>query len=178
MEKKQRILPYFLLIAACVAADQTVKALVRASIPLYGSAELIPGVMDLTYVRNTGMAFSLFSRHTWVLTVLSAVISLVLIAGLVKGFFRHPLGRSLLSLVIAGALGNLIDRAVFGYVTDMFRTLFIAFAVFNIADICITVGGILLALYLLFFYERLEGKSTADGGAPERGAQDDGAQDG
>lgn len=177
-KQKQSVIPYFLLIAACVAVDQAVKALVREGIPLYGSVDFIPGVMDLTYVRNTGMAFSLFANHTWVLTLLSSVISLVLVAALVKGFFRHPLGRSLLALVIAGALGNLIDRAVFGYVTDMFRTLFIDFAVFNVADICITAGGALLALYLLFFYERLEGKSLADKAAPEGEAQDDGAQDG
>lgn len=164
-KRRQSVLRYFLLIAVCVAADQAVKYLVRTNIPLYGSADFIPYIMDLTYTRNTGMAFSLFSDHTWVLTALSAVLSVALTAALVKGIFRHPLGRVPLALVIAGAIGNLIDRAAFGYVTDMFRTLFINFAVFNVADICVTVGGALLVVYLAFFYEKLEGK--ADGGGEQ-----------
>lgn len=167
-ERKRGLTPYLILIAVCVAADQAVKALVRANIPLYGSADFIPYIMDLTYVRNTGMAFSLFRDHTWVLTILSAAVSLVLIGALVKGFFRHPLGRVPLSLIIAGAIGNIIDRAAFGYVTDMFRTLFVDFAVFNVADICVTVGGALAAIYLLFFYEKLEAKEGADHGGGEQ----------
>lgn len=168
--KKQSVLPYLLLAAVCIAADQAVKALVRAHIPLGGSADFIPYIMDLTHVRNTGMAFSLLSDHTWVLTVVSAVVSVVLIAALVKGIFSHPLGQVPLALVTAGAIGNVIDRAAFGYVTDMFRTLFINFAVFNVADACLTVGGTLLAVYLVFFYEKLEGKKeTADDGGGQAG---------
>lgn len=169
-EKKRGTIPYFILIALLVAADQAVKASVRAGIPLHGSVDFIPYIMDLTYVRNTGMAFSLFANHTWVLTILSAVISVVLIAALAKGFFRHPFGQTCLALIIAGALGNLIDRAAFGYVTDMFRTLFIDFAVFNVADICVTVGGVLMAVYLVFFYEKLEReKGAVHGGGDQAG---------
>ena len=62
----------------------------------------------------------------------------------------------LLALLLAGAVGNLIDRAAFGYVTDMFRTLFMNFAIFNVADICLTVGCVLLILYVIFCYDRLE----------------------
>ena len=61
-------------------------------------------------------------------------------------------------MVLAGGAGNLIDRIAFGYVTDMFSTLFMDFAVFNVADICITVGGVWLVLYVLFGYEKLEPK--------------------
>ena len=111
--------------------------------------------MDLTYYQNTGMAFSLFSEHTWVLTILSAAVAVALTTLLLSRFITHPFGRISLSLVIAGALGNLIDRAAFGFVTDMFRTLFIRFAIFNVADIFITVGGVMLVIYFLF----LEGKT-------------------
>lgn len=158
------MIPYFILIAACVGLDQLVKFLVRANIPLYGSVDFIPGVMDFTYVQNTGMAFSLFKEHTWALAVLSAVIAAVLIFLLVKQTVTHPFGKVTLSLVIAGAIGNLIDRVAFGFVTDMFRTLFINFAVFNVADICVVVGGILFVIYFLFFYEKLEGKKEGPDG--------------
>ena len=156
---------YFVLAAALVALDQIVKALVSTHIPLGGSVPFLPYIMDLTYVRNTGAAFSLLEEHTWLLTIISAVVSVVLALALAKGFFKHPLGRVTLSLLLAGAVGNLIDRAVHGYVVDMFRTLFMDFAVFNVADICVVVGGIAAAAYYLFLYDRLEGKEKPDGEA-------------
>lgn len=157
---------YALLAAALVALDQGVKFLVRANIPLYGSAPFLPGVMDLTYVQNTGAAFSLFSRHTWVLTILSAVMAVLVAVALFRKIFTHPAGQICLALVLAGAVGNLIDRAAFGFVTDMFRTLFMNFAVFNVADICVVLGGIALCVYVLFFYEKLEKKESTHGDSP------------
>ena len=76
---------------------------------------------------------------------------------LFKPLFRHPLGRFFLARVLAGAVGNLIDRALLGYVTDMFETLFMRFAVFNVADICVVVGGIAFCVYYLFFHGKEEG---------------------
>ena len=67
-----------------------------------------------------------------------------------------------LSVVLAGAVGNLIDRAFLGYVTDMFQTLFINFAVFNVADICVVCGGIAFCVYYLLFH----GKEDKDHDAP------------
>lgn len=156
---------YIILIAACIAVDQLVKFLVRASIPLYGSVDFLPGIMDLTYVQNTGAAFSILEEHTWLLTILSAVIAAGLIFLLVKKAVTHPFGKVSLALIIGGASGNLIDRVAFGFVTDMFRTLFMSFAVFNVADICVVIGGILFCIYFLFFYEKLErkGKGADDG---------------
>ena len=146
---------YFLLAAALVAVDQVVKYLVRAGIPLHTAVDFLPG-LDLTYVQNTGAAFSLFSEHTWLLTLVSLVMSVLLLAALVRGFFRHPFGRISLALLLAGAVGNLIDRAFQGYVVDMFHVLFMEFAVFNVADICVVVGGIAAAVYYVWGYERLE----------------------
>ena len=151
---------YFILAAALVALDQLVKYLVSTNIPLGGSAPFLPYIMDLTYVQNTGCAFSLLEEHTWLLTLISAVMSVLLGAAIVRGFFKHPLGKITLSLVLAGAVGNLIDRAVYGYVIDMFRTLFMDFAVFNVADICVVVGGIAAAAYYLLLYDKLEGKDN------------------
>lgn len=157
-------MPYAILAAALIALDQGVKYLVRTHIPLGESVPFLPCIMDLTYLQNTGCAFSLLNEHTWLLTVISAAMSAIIILALVKGFFKHPLGRTALTLILAGALGNLIDRAAFGYVVDMFRTLFIHFAVFNVADICVVVGGIAAALYYSFLYDRLEGKERQANG--------------
>lgn len=166
---KQKVIPFFLLSATLVGADQLVKWLVRVNIPLHGAADFIPHIMDLTYVQNTGAAFSIFSRHTWALALLSAVVS----AGLVWLLWRTAqapfLWKFALSLVIAGAVGNLIDRALLGYVTDMFRTLFMDFAIFNVADICITVGGALGAVYVVFFTEEKEKGEAAHGGSHSDG---------
>lgn len=151
---------YALLATLLVALDQLSKYLVRSHIPLGGHVPFVPGLMELTYVQNTGAAFSLFSRHTWLLSLLSAAVVLVLLWVLYRGLIRHPFGVCALTLVIAGGVGNLIDRVLFGFVTDMFNTLFIRFAVFNVADICITLGGAAAAVYVLFFYERLEGKGA------------------
>lgn len=151
---------YFVLAAVLVAVDQLIKYLVSANIPIGGSVPFLPYIIDLTYVQNTGCAFSLLEDHTWLLTIVSAVMSVALAVALAKGFFRHPLGKITLALLLAGAVGNLIDRAFYGYVIDMFRTLFMEFAVFNVADICVVVGGIAAAAYYLFLYDKLEGKAN------------------
>ena len=152
---------YALIAAALVAVDQLVKYLVMTRIPLGEHVPFLPCVLDLTYVQNTGAAFSMFSEHTWALALVSLVMSVVLAMALWRGLFKHPLGRLTLTLLLAGAVGNLIDRFAFGFVTDMFRTLFIRFAVFNVADICVVMGGIALCVYAVFFYDRLEPKKEA-----------------
>ena len=90
---------YLILAALLVALDQAVKFLVRAHIPLGGSLPVLPGVLDLTYVQNTGAAFSLFTGHTWLLTIISLAVSVALAAALVKGVLRHPFARCALAVV-------------------------------------------------------------------------------
>lgn len=160
---------YALLAAVLVAADQVVKYLVRTYIPLGTSVPFLPGLVDLTYVQNTGAAFSILSDHTWVLTLISAVVSVVIAAALLRGVIRHPFGVASLTMVLAGAVGNLIDRALFGFVTDMFNFQFMHFAVFNVADICVVCGGIAFCVYFLFYYDKLEKKEAPhDGPAADR----------
>ena len=149
-------MPYALLAVALVAVDQLVKYLVLQNIPLGGHVPFIPHLVELTYVQNTGAAFALFEEHTWLLALVSLAMSVVLIIALWKGFFRHPLGRLTLTLLLAGAVGNLIDRAFRGFVVDTFNLLFMNFAVFNVADICVVVGGISAGLYYLFLADKLE----------------------
>lgn len=150
---------YVILAAALVAIDQLVKYLVLQYIPLGGHVPFIPHIMELTYVENTGAAFSLFSQHTWLLALISLVMSVVLAVAIWKNFFRHPLGKLTLTLLLAGAVGNLIDRAFRGFVVDMFNVLFMNFAVFNVADICVVVGGITAGVYYLFLADKLEPKA-------------------
>ena len=156
-------MPYAMLALALIALDQLVKYLVLQYIPLGGHVPFIPYIVELTYVQNTGAAFSMFAEHTWILTGISLVMSVALAAAIWKNYFRHPLGKLTLTLLFAGAVGNLIDRAFRHFVVDMFNVLFMNFAVFNVADICVVVGGIAAALYYLFLMDKLEPKE--EGGA-------------
>lgn len=149
---------YGLIAVVLVAVDQLVKYLVMTNIPLGEHVPFIPYILDLTYVTNTGAAFSIFSEHTWALAVVSLVMSILLAAALWMNLFRHPLGKLPLTLLLAGAVGNLIDRAFRGFVVDMFNVLFMRFAVFNVADICVVVGGIAAGLYYLLLWDKLENK--------------------
>lgn len=90
---------YFVLAAAVVVVDQVVKYLVRTSIPLHVSLSFLPG-LDLTYLQNTGAAFSLFNQHTWVLALLSGVVSVLLAAALAKKVLPKPIGMLSLALLL------------------------------------------------------------------------------
>ena len=158
---------YAILAAALVALDQIVKFLVRANIELGASVPFIPFLLDLTYVQNTGAAFSILRSHTWLLTLTSAVVVLMMCVLILKRFFKNRLELCSAALVLAGGMGNLIDRAVFGFVTDMFKTTFMEFAVFNVADCCITIGVPLLFLYVWLYVGRDEKKE----GEPDESAQ-------
>ncbi len=155
-------MPYAILVVLLVGLDQLVKYLVVQNISMGEHVPFLPHILDLTYVQNTGAAFSIFAEHTWLLTLISLVMSVVLAVALWKGFFRHPFGRTMLALLLAGAIGNLIDRATLGYVVDMFHVLFVNFAVFNVADICVVVGGIGGAVYYVLFAEKLEKKGGTE----------------
>ena len=147
---------YAVLVAALVGLDQLVKFLVRANIPLGGDVPFLPHILQLTYVQNTGAAFSILSRHTWVLALVSLAASVFLAVLLVRRVFPQPFAMFCLSLVLAGAVGNLIDRVALGFVTDMFETLFMNFAVFNVADICVVCGGIAFCAYYLLCHGKEE----------------------
>lgn len=152
MKSPLRLLFYGLFVAGIVAVDQITKLLVLAKIPLYDYVKAIPGLFHLTYVQNTGAAFSAFRGMRW----LFVGIFLVLTAVLLFEYFKKPMPfagfeRWCLAAVYGGALGNVIDRVRFGYVVDMICVDFINFPVFNVADCFITCGCILLLIHLVFF---------------------------
>ena len=138
--------------AAIVAADQLTKFLVVQNIPLHGHVDFIPGLLSLTYVRNTGAAFSSFEGAQWLFAVM-----FVIFTGLILWeFYKKPmpftkLERWCIAAVYAGGLGNMIDRVRLGYVVDMLETTFMEFPVFNVADCFITCGCILLIAHLFLF---------------------------
>ena len=146
-----------------------VKVWVRKAIVLGASVPFLPHVLELTYVQNTGAAFSFLagSDLTWLLAIVSLIATMVIALALRKDFFPGPWGRLSLSLLLAGAAGNLIDRAALGYVTDMFKTVFIDFPVFNVADICVVCGGVLMIVYVLLFYDKDKDAEAPAPDAPE-----------
>lgn len=152
---------YLILFIILVVLDQAVKFWVRASIPLGESIPFLPHIMDLTYTQNTGAAFSILREHTWLLTLLSAVLVVIVALLVARRYITGRLGLFSTTLVLAGGVGNLIDRAILGYVTDMFKTTFMDFAVFNVADSCLTVGVALLVVYVLFFTNKLHKKEAS-----------------
>ena len=153
---------YAVLVVALVVLDQVVKFLVRANIPLGGDVPFLPHILHLTYVQNTGAAFSSFSGGTVVLAAISLILIILIGVAICKNWLRHPFAQWSLAVIMAGAFGNFIDRAFIGYVTDMVDTLFMNFAVYNFADICVVLGVIALAIYVIFFYEKYEGKKNGD----------------
>lgn len=135
-----------------VMLDQLTKLWVSGSLQPVGMIEAIPGVLNFRYVENTGMAFGLFGNGTLVLTITSAVLSVILAIGIIKYRKKYPRFVMIcVAMILSGAIGNFIDRAFAGYVVDFIEFAFVNFAVFNVADIFVTVGTAMLAVYLLFF---------------------------
>lgn len=144
---------FMALFAAIVAAaDQLIKYLTVANIPLHSQVEVLPGVVGLTYVQNFGAAFSSFQGMQWLFALIFAAFTV----GVVWEYRRKALPfttfeRWCIAAIYGGGLGNMIDRIRFGYVVDMIETRFMDFPVFNVADCFITCGCIALMVHLVFF---------------------------
>ena len=137
------------IIAALIALDQVVKAYVVQNIALGEIKSWIPNLVSLTYLQNRGAAFSILQDQH----LLFAVITLVVVVGAIWYLHKHMedsfwmvLG---LTLIIAGGLGNFIDRISQGFVVDMFHLDFVNFAIFNVADSYLTVGVFVLLIAML-----------------------------
>ena len=155
----------FLIIAACIVAlDQTSKLWVRSNITLYESVPIL-GCLSLTNVRNTGSAFGLFVNQAFLLALI-AIIGVVAILLFYRYFSKSSmLGVSALSLVFGGAIGNLIDRLRFGYVTDFIDVRLwhdFHWPSFNVADSAITVGSIVLVVFIFLTFRKADGSSSKD----------------
>ena len=153
-ENTMAFLYYTLFSIAIVVLDQVTKYLTVANIELFADIPFIPGLLQLTYVRNTGAAFSSFEGQQW----LFAIVFIVFTGAILYEYFKKPmpfskLERWCIAAVYGGGLGNMIDRVRLGYVVDMIETTFIEFPVFNVADCFITCGCILMMVHLILFHK-------------------------
>ena len=136
------------IILILTICDQLLKSWVASSIVLGGSKQLIPGIIELTNLRNSGAAWSIFEGQQTFFTIITIITIIVI------GYFIWQYRKNIpmligLSLIMAGTIGNFIDRLRQGYVGDMFETTFINFPIFNIADMCLTIGVIWLIICIL-----------------------------
>lgn len=144
---------YYLLAILCVIIDQISKYIVIKNLKPIGSIPIIQDVFHLTYCENTGAAFSIFSSNTALLTIVSLIFIFIVLFFLVKSIKNKHQRKVLcisLSFILGGAIGNFIDRFFHGFVTDFFDFRLINFAIFNIADIFITIGAILFCIHIIF----------------------------
>ena len=132
---------YFLISALLVGFDQ--------NISLGETKEFIPGFLSLTHLRNTGAAWSLLEGKMIFFYVITVIVSVVIIYLLIKNYKKSVWYSVGLSFVLAGAIGNFIDRVRLGYVVDMLQTDFMNFPIFNVADSTLVVGVICIFIYLI-----------------------------
>lgn len=155
-------------------ADQLLKFWTVSHIELnaYPGKELIPGVLNMTYIKNSGMAFGLFSKFSglrWVLLGLLAAFTVFIVLGIILRYLRTGFARFTGTMLLAGLLGNGIDRAIYGYVVDMFEPKLgsITWPIFNLADCLVVIFGILFCIAVI-----------AGGlGAPDRDWDDEDEED-
>ena len=145
----KRKVSIFISILLLILLDQAVKGYVVKEIPLGGMRRFIPKVVSLTYLKNSGAAFSMLENQQWfftIITILAMGTAFVYLYRHIKGSLWLLVG---LTLIISGGIGNFIDRVRQGFVVDMFHLDFMNFAIFNVADIYLTVGVGLLLIYIL-----------------------------
>jgi signal peptidase II len=155
----REILPYAAVAALAIAADQWVKALVEAELPLREAVEVVP-FLALFRTYNTGIAFSLLDSVGDVgLLAISALVILFVLYLASRTEPTHRFARLGFALIVGGALGNVIDRVTYGHVVDyiLFHTPVWSFAVFNLADALITVGAGLVVLEELLIWRASRG---------------------
>ncbi len=138
---------YFIISAMIIVIDQLTKHYMIQFLGKYGVHMLIENVLELTLVKNKGAAFGILQNQTLFFTIITMAVAIALVYLLttLPGQFLIKIS---LSLILGGAIGNLIDRIRLGYVVDFIHINH--WPVFNVADMCIVVGSVLLAAYALF----------------------------
>jgi signal peptidase II len=139
-----------------VIVDQITKAIVRQTLPLWESHTIIPGLLNLTHVQNTGAAFGLLNAADFpykpaVMLGIAALALVAIAAYSTQLGFHERIARLGLALILGGAFGNLIDRAIQGHVVDFVDVFWgdTHFWAFNVADAAITAGAILVLLDMI-----------------------------
>lgn len=146
-----------LISAVLVGIDQLTKYLAVVHLKDQASFVLWPGVFEFRYCENTGVAFSLLENQRWLFIPMTAIVAVAMIVILFRSpLCRHKLFSFSCALILAGGVGNLIDRIVLSYVVDFLYFSLIDFPIFNFADCCVVIGACLLFVFLLFVYKDKE----------------------
>ena len=159
-----------IIVLFAIAFDQFTKYLVVQNIPLHDSVPFIDGFMEFYHTRNTGAAWSIMDGGGWerfILLAVSIIAMGMIVFILYRYYKRHLLLTISLSMVLGGAVGNMIDRIRLEYVVDFLSTQFIRFPTFNIADCFICVGAGLMAVYVIFFDGKIEERIKAEQNSEE-----------
>ncbi len=148
---------YIIIGALVLCADFITKILVVQNMDLYEKIKIIDGIFSLTYIRNKGMAWGMLENQRWLFIIVTVLIVGGIIVFAVKQGKIHPTADLGMSLIVSGAVGNLVDRIFYKEgVIDFICTDFINFPIFNIADIAVCVGAVLIMIYIIFFDRKKE----------------------
>jgi signal peptidase II len=137
------------MIILIVAFDQITKFLVSQNLYDGTVINFIPNFIQFRYAENTGMAFSLFSGARWIFIALTIAVCVAVLWYIFSNRCKSLWLYWSLGVIVAGGIGNLIDRISLGYVVDFIEPVFVNFAVFNIADCAVTCGAVVLVAYLV-----------------------------
>ena len=144
---------YGIIALLALLVDQFLKFWTVSNVALNtGIRPLIPGFLHITYIKNFGAVFGVmsgFGALRWILLILLIAFTALMVFAFLKGYFRTGFIKLSGALLLAGLLGNGIDRAIYGYVPDIFELEFVKFAIFNLADVLVLVGGILFVAAIL-----------------------------
>ena len=160
------------LSATIILTDQLIKYLVVYALKPVGTA--IPGLLNLTYVENRGVAFGMMENQRWPVIIITVLVMAFLIFLLFRKAGKNKLFVSSVVLIVGGGIGNLIDRVFLGYVIDYLQLTFFP-PVCNFADYCVVAGTVLLMVYILFFSDTLNKKEGA-GKKLTAGGDEDGSK--
>ena len=145
------MLIYYIIAAVLTVIDQVTKWGILQNFDLYDEKILIPNVFSLYYIQNTGAAWGIFAGRMTFFYIITVLVIGYLIYNFHKYKVESKLDRLSFTFILSGAIGNFIDRLAYGYVVDMFRLDFINFPIFNVADVCLTIGVGLMIIYVLLF---------------------------
>ncbi len=138
------------LTSLLVCLDQLIKFLVVTYLKPVATVTVLKGILNFTYVENTGAVFGSFAAHTVILTLVSLLLVAITVYIILSEKVKSKLINTCLILMISGGIGNVIDRIRLHYVVDFIEPAFVRFAVFNFADCLITVGAFVIVGYILY----------------------------
>ena len=147
------ILLSLILIVVLTVADQLIKLAITSNFEPGEVLTVIPGLLEFRYIRNTGAAFGMLQDNSLFFAAVTVIMSIVIIIMMIKYKNHNFLSFAAGTMIVAGGLGNLIDRLFLHYVVDFIHVMFFDY-IFNFADCLVVVGTAFFAVHVLFFMDR------------------------